>query len=198
MRYFRLRHTGCIRIGIMRKIIAFVASGLGLAALVAGCGSRHGVQVTLATTSSFATTGGNLFNCSSPAQAATARGLNHGPIVCLPEVAGGQLTTTPVIVKQSLGCGDGHGAIVTVTCAGTGNGDDVAVTVSIGIGSSCDAKNASVSDEQTFTFADLAPQASQSTPLASCADFEDFCTPTNSCDFNAFQADITVTNTLAD
>jgi len=197
MRYFQRRHAGCIRIGIMRKTIALLVSGLGLASVIAGCGSQRAVQVTLGTSSSFSTTGGNLFNCASPAQAATARALGHGPIACQPESVSGKLTTTPVTVKQSLGCGDGHGAIVTVTCAGTGNGDDVAVTVSVAIGSSCDV-NASLVDEQSFAFADLAPQASQTTQLASCADFEDFCTPTNACDFNAFQADVTVTNTLAE
>jgi hypothetical protein len=182
----------------MRKTIALLLSGLGLASLVAGCGSQHVVQVTLSSTSSFATTGGNLFNCSSPAQAATIRSLDRGPIYCEPQIIAGQYTTKPVVVKQSLGCGDGHGAIITVTCAGTGNGgDDVAVTVSIGLGSSCDAKNATLTDEQAFTIADVAPQATQTAPLASCADFDDFCTPTNACEFNAFEADITVTNLLA-
>ena len=56
---------------------------------------------------------------------------------------------------------------------------------------------ASLVDEQVFAFADLAPRATQTTQLASCADFDDLCTPTNACDFNAFQADVTVTNTLA-
>ena len=180
----------------MRKTIAFVVSGLGLAALVGGCGSSHAVQVTLDSTSSFATTGGNLFNCSSPAQPATARALQHGPIGCEPERVNGVFTTTPVIVKQSLGCGDGHGAIMTVTCAGTGNGDDVAVTVSIGVGSSCDAKNASTVDDQTITVADLAPQGSQTGQLQSCGAFEDFCTPTDACAFNAFSASVTITNTF--
>jgi hypothetical protein len=180
----------------MRKTITFLISGFGFAFLAGGCGSQHAVQVTLSSTSSFATTGGNLFNCASPAQPAQIRSLGRGPITCQPEVASGKLTTTPVIVKESLGCGDGHGAIVTVTCAGTGNGDDVAVTVSVAIGSSCDVKNATLADEQAFTIADLAPQGSQTAPLASCADFEDFCTPTNACEFNAFQADVTVTNTL--
>jgi hypothetical protein len=180
----------------MHKTIALLISGLGLASLVLGCGSQHAVQVTIASTSTFATTGGNLFNCSSPAQPATPRGLSHGPITCEPEMVGGKFTTTPVTVIASLGCGDGHGAFATVTCAGTGNGDDVAVTVSVALGSSCDAKNATLADEQAFTFADLAPQASQSTQLASCAGFDSICTPTNACDFNALQADITVTNTL--
>ncbi|HEX4516365.1 MAG TPA: hypothetical protein VH054_22610 [Polyangiaceae bacterium] len=182
----------------MRKTIAFVVSGLGLASVLAGCGSQRAVHVTLSSTSSFATTGGNLFNCSDPAQAATPRALSGGSITCEPEVVSGKFTTTPVIVKQSLGCGDGHGAIMTVTCAGTGNGDDVAVTVSVAIGSSCDASNANLVDEQPFTFADIAPQGSQTTQLAACADFDDFCTPTNTCEFNAFQADVTVTNTLRD
>lgn len=181
----------------MRKTIAALVSGLGLASVIAGCGSQHAVQVTLSSTSSFATTGGNLFNCSSPAQGATAHALGHGPISCEPEIIAGKFTTKPVIVKQSLGCGDGHGAIMTVTCAGTGNGDDIAVTVSVAIGSSCDATKASLVDEQAFTIADLAPLASQTAQLASCADFDDFCTPTNACEFNAFQADVTVTNTLA-
>jgi len=182
----------------MRKTIAFVVSGFALASTVAGCGSRHAVEVTLSTTSSFVTTGGNLFNCSSPAEPATPRSLGHGPIACTPEVAGGKFTTTPVIVRESLGCGDGHGAIVTVTCAGTGSGDDVVVTVSVAIGSSCDVKDAKLVDEQMVTFADVAPQGTQSVELPpSCADFSDFCTPNDACDFNAFRADVTVTNTLA-
>lgn len=182
----------------MRKTIALLVSGLGLASLVGGCGSQRAVEVTLSSSSSFATTGGNLFNCSSPAQAATPHALGGGVIACEPEVVSGKFTTTPVIVKKSLGCGDGHGAIVTVTCAGTGTGDDVAVTVSVALGSSCDASKATLIDEQAFTFTDLAPLASQTTQLASCADFDDFCTPSNACEFNAFQADITVTNTLRD
>ena len=183
----------------MRKITALVVSGLGLASIALGCGSpQRAVQVSFASTSSFVTTGGNLFNCSSPAQPATPRSLSHSPIACQPETVGGRFTTTPVIVRESLGCGDGHGAIATVTCAGTGTGDDVTVTVSIAIGSSCDVKNATLADEQSFTIPDLAPQGSQTAPLASCADFEDFCTPSNSCDFNAFQADVTVTNTLTE
>jgi hypothetical protein len=180
----------------MRKTIALLVSGLGLASVIAGCGSQRVVQVTLSTTSSFATTGGNLFNCSSPAEPATVRALGHGPIGCQPEVVSGKFTTTPVIVRESLGCGDGHGAIVTVTCAGTGNGDDVAVTVSVAIGSSCDVKSATLVDEQAFTIADLAPQGSQTAPLASCASFDDFCTPANACEFNALQTEVTVTNLL--
>jgi hypothetical protein len=179
----------------MHKTIAALVSGLGLACVMAGCGSQHGVEVTLSTTSSFATTGGNLFNCASPAQAATQRSLGHGPIICQPEVVAGKFTTTPVTVKQSLGCGDGHGAIVTVTCAGTGNGDDVTANVSIAVGSSCDANSATLVDEKSFSGM-FTPHSSSSTQLASCASFEDFCTPTNACDFNAFQADVTVENTL--
>ncbi len=181
----------------MRKTIVLLVSGFGLASILAGCGSQRAVQVTLSSTSSFATTGGNLFNCSEPAQAAVPRALGGGPIACEPEVVGGKFTTTPIIVKQSLGCGDGHGAIVTVTCAGTGNGDDVAVTVSVALGSSCDASNASLIDEQAFT-AELSPRASQTAQLASCGAFDDYCTPSNECDFNVFQADLVVTNTLLD
>ena len=171
--------------------------GLGLSAVISGCGARHGIEVTLASTSSFSTTGGNLFNCSSPAQPATQRALGEGPIVCEPNEANGVFTPTPVTVVESLGCGDGHGALVTVTCAGTGTGHHVTVTVTVAIGSSCDVKTASSADPQTLTFQDVAPLAMQTTSLASCADFDDLCTPTNACDFNAFQADITVTNTLA-
>jgi hypothetical protein len=166
-----------------------------VAAIASGCGSPHAVEVTLATTSSFATTGGNLFNCSSPAQPATRRSLSH-TVECEPEVVNGAFTTTPVTVMESMGCGDGHGALMTVTCAGTGTGNDVTVTVSVSIGSTCDVKKAVPNDEHTFVFQDVAPADTQTTSLAACADFEDFCTPTNACDFNAFKADISVTNTL--
>jgi hypothetical protein len=179
----------------MRNVLLVGASGLLTAAIASGCGSPHAVEVTLATTSSFATTGGNLFNCSSPAQPATPRALTH-TVQCEPAVVNGAFTTTPVTVTQSMGCGDGHAAIMTVTCAGTGTGNDVTVTVSVSIGSTCDAKNAATLDEHAFVFQDVAPADTQTTSLASCADFDNACTPTNVCEFNAFKADISVTNTL--
>ena len=167
--------------------------------LLAGCSSPEIVVVHLSQ-SSFGTTGGNLFNCSTPAFPSNENGVAVDDIVCNPtRSADGSFSTTPVTVNQLMGCGDGHGALVTVTCAGTGNGTDVAVSVTLSITESCGNTSASTpegDDPATFAFADVAPGASASSPgaLESCAVFENLCGSSDACAFNDWSAAISVTN----
>ncbi len=164
-----------------------------------GCSSPEIVVVHLSQTS-FGTTGGNLFNCSTPAFPSDENGVVAEDIVCNPtRSADGTLSTTPVTVNQQMGCGDGHGALVTVTCAGTGSGDDVAVLVTLSITNSCGNTNASTEpgdDPQTFAFADIAPGANAASPgaLESCSVFGNLCGTSNACAFNDWSAAISVTN----
>jgi hypothetical protein len=82
-----------------------------------------------------------------------------------------------------------------VTCAGTGTGFDVTVTVGVSIAASCSSSPSVGSDPQTFVFQDVAPGATLVSPtLASCAVFDNLCPSSNDCAFNAFNADISVTN----
>jgi hypothetical protein len=167
----------------------------GAVAIASGCGSHHTVEVTLQN-ASFGTTGGNLFNCTTPDRPANVQSVSRGPIVCEPERASdGTFTTTPVTILEQMSCGDGHGAIVSVTCAGTGTGYDVTVTVGVSISASC-GSNASVgADPQTFVFQDVAPGTTLVSPtLASCAVFDNLCPTSNDCAFNAWSADISITN----
>jgi hypothetical protein len=171
--------------------------GVGLVvmgAVASGCGSSHVVEVTLSS-ASFATSGGNLFNCSTPAGPANRDGVSTGVIGCNPiRNADGTYSTTPVTVTEQVGCGDGHGAMVTVTCAGTGNGHDVTGSVTLSISASCGSQEVG-DDPQTFVFQDIAATASQTGPaMASCSAFGDLCSPTDTCAFNSFQAGVTVTN----
>lgn len=154
------------------------------------------VEVSLSS-ASFATTGGNLFNCGSPAQAATETSVARGGLACDPGRApDGSLATKPVTVTEIVGCGDGQGALVTITCAGTGDGDHVTGSVTLAITPSC-SSDASAADPQTFVFQDVAPGATVTTPgaLESCAVFDNVCSPSDTCAFNSFAADISVTNT---
>ena len=68
------------------------------------CGPPPVVEVSL-TTASFATTGGNLFNCSTPAFAATAQALDKSTIGCSPtRNSDGTYSTTPVTVTTQVYC----------------------------------------------------------------------------------------------
>ncbi len=149
---------------------------------------------------SFATTGGNLFNCGSPAQPATPRALATS-IDCEPLlVADGTYATTPVTVTRQMGCGDGNGALVTVVCQGSGNGKNVSGSVTISVASSCSTDSKTTAQDgaspMTFAFQDVAPGAVQTSPaLDSCASFSSFCPSSNDCAFNSFAATLSVTNT---
>lgn len=176
-----------------------MASGLGVVALVASsaCSAKAppAVEVTLSN-AVFGTTGGNLFNCGSPAYPATSQAVSSNLIACDPGRApDGTLSATPVTVTSIVGCGDGQGALVTVTCAGTGVGNLATGTVSIAITPSCSSTD-SAGDPQSFSFQDLAPGATQSSPssLDSCVVFSNLCGTSDPCAFNSFAADISVTN----
>lgn len=175
----------------MRKLACLVVCG----AIAPACGAHHTVEVTLSS-GSFGTTGGNLFNCSTPSQPANVHAPERGPIYCEPERASdGTFTTTPVTVTEQVACNDGHGAVVSVTCMGTGTGQDVAVTVSVSIAATCESSPSVGSDPQSFAFQDVAPGMTLASPtLASCAVFDNLCPTSNACAFNEFQAEISVTN----
>jgi hypothetical protein len=179
----------------MRKLVMCAGVVVGLVA-IAACAEAPVVVVRLSG-ASFGTTGGNLFNCGSPAEPSDANGLSGDEIVCNPErAADGSFSTTPVTVKTQMGCGDGHGALVGVTCAGTGNGTDVTATVTLSITTSCNDKEDVGASPSTFAVADLAPGAASSSPgpLESCAVFDDLCGSSNACAFNDWNATISVTN----
>lgn len=180
----------------MRKLacVGVVLSGIVVIAAMTACAAPHGVEVRL-TNPDFGTTGGNLFNCSTPDFPADTHAVAGGAITCVPTSNGATLSTTPVVVSEQMACGDGHGALVTVSCAGTGTGEDVTATVTISITASCDDHQPG-SDPSGFTFADVAPGDTQSSPsaLSSCAVFDNICPSTNDCAFNAFSATVSVTN----
>ena len=168
----------------------------GLVAWVAGCGSTEPAKVSLSSWS-FSTSGSNLFNCSTPAQAADRNGIQT-ELGCQPNRnADGTFATTPVVVSTQVGCGDGHGAVVTISCAGTGTGRDITGSVTLSITADCGSQTVGAG-AATFAFQDIPPGGSQtSTPLAACGAFADFCTVTDACAFNEFAATVTVTNTAA-
>jgi len=175
-----------------------VGCSLLVGALLAACSAKPPAAVQVALNGAqFGTTGGNLFNCGSPAEPATFHSLSPTVIACDPgRAADGTLATQPATNTQIIGCGDGQGAVVTVTCAGTGVGNEVTGTVTIAIAPSCSSTDQQ-SDPQTFAFQNVAPGASQSSAatLESCAVFDNLCNPSNACAFNSFAADISVTNT---
>jgi hypothetical protein len=174
-------------------------SALGVVAVigssVVGCGSTEAVVVTLSDWS-FGTSGGNLFNCSTPAAPANRNGLSSTQVGCQPTLnSDGSYATTPVVVSEQLGCGDGHGAVVTVTCAGSGTGKSVVGTVALSISASCGSSDMGGATAG-FQFQDLGPGTTQTSPapVSSCAVFDDLCNASDACAFNDFTATVTVEN----
>lgn len=180
----------------MRKVACVGVVGGFLTAICSACAvSPPAVQVTL-NDPVFGTSGGNLFNCTTPDKPANNNAVTPTTLGCEPNRnPDGTFTTTPVTVSQKVGCGDGHGAWVLVTCQGTGNGRDVSGTVSITLTDSCsDVKTAT--NQQSFAFQDVAPGAAQTSPeLDSCSVFGNLCGTSQPCAFNSFGSAVTVTNT---
>ena len=181
----------------MRRIVSVGVVGGAMMAVCAACAaSPPAVRVTLAD-ASFGTSGGNLFNCTTPDRPANAHSVTPTTLGCEPDRnPDGTFTTQPVTVSQQVGCGDGHGALVTITCAGTGNGQAVSGTVSIALTGSCNDATTAV-DVQAFAFQNVAPGQTQSSPadLQSCSVFGNLCGSSNDCAFNSFASGVTVENT---
>ncbi len=177
------------------RMFVLLGAALVVVPIAMGCGTSHAVEVRLVSPS-YGTTGGNLFNCTTPDFPADQTTVDESVIACTPQPgANGTLSTTPVLVLAQVACSDGHGAVVTVSCAGTGTGHDITTTVTLSITPSCGSHDPG-SDPQSFTFADVAPADTQATPatLSSCAVFDNICPTTNECAFNAFSATVSVTN----
>jgi|SRR5579871_4433289 len=178
----------------MRWERAALAAGL-LGALSAGCQSAPLMTLTFPS-AAFATSGANVFNCNTPAQPATTRGLSLGGIRCDPTRVGTDFSGTPVTDVYQLGCGDGHAATLFVSCwAGDGGAGAFAGTVFLGINPTCDPSDGGEpSNASGFVFDALEPGASVTQSLTSCAAFGDFCTANDPCAFNSLSASVTVTN----
>ncbi len=175
------------------KLFAIGVMAVGVF-LVTGCATRDAIRVTISN-ASLDTSGGNLFNCTTPAFPAHHQALSTTQIGCEPQPDGnGGYSTKPVVVWQQIGCDDGHGALVTVTCAGSGNGKTVVGTVTLSVTASCNDSTAGT-DAAEFPYQDLAPAATQtSSSLSSCADFDDLCPTSNPCAYNAFSGTVAVAN----
>jgi hypothetical protein len=164
--------------------------------LLAACssGPARVVQVTLSG-ATFATTGGNLFNCGSPAQPATPQLLGDQTISCFLAANGDGYTSAPSTSWQVMGCGDGNAAVVQVSCSGAPGSRDVSGTVTIAVASTCKAQELPAGAGTPFAFTALAPGAQQSSSsLSACADPNDMCTSSDACAFNQFTATVTVQN----
>lgn len=180
----------------MRQVARIAVCGVFLGVVGSACSvSTAAVQVRL-NTPAFGTTGGNLFNCSTPDQPANRHALTTDTVGCQPnQNPDGSFTTTPITVTKQVGCGDGHGALVVVTCAGTGTGTEVSGTVTLSLTSGCSDTTIGA-DPQAFAFQNLAPGDVQTSPapLDSCSVFGNLCGTSNACAFNSFAAQIAVTN----
>jgi hypothetical protein len=155
---------------------------------------------------SFVTSGGNLFNCETPAQPATEQsiiGLNaNGQLVisCIPDRnPDGTLSQNAKTTQQQVSSGNGHGALVVVTCSGTGLPGNVALNGSVTLDIEQNAGSGQVDttggNEETFSFTNLVPGLPQTTSgFQSCDVFSDACATGMQCLFNAFTADISVAN----
>jgi hypothetical protein len=165
--------------------------------LGAGCFPPPSATITLSGLS-FGTTGGNLFNCGSPAQPANNQSISNedssGNIVvtCTPTPgSNGTFSTTPVTPFQGeVSCGDGHGAFISISCNGTGNPNDISIngSVTFSIENSC-GSGIDSSNANTFPFTGLLPGAAQSSfGLASCDRFSNACATGMPCNFNDFSA----------
>jgi hypothetical protein len=179
-----------------RELVGVAAS---VAFLCGACHSSPLVTVTLSN-ASFATTGGNLFNCTSPEQPADAQSLSTSGIDCNPaQMSKDVYSQTPVSSTYQLGCGDGNAAVLVVSCgaADGGNADAFSGTVALGINPDCSPTDGGLPENaQVFAFGALAPGASQSQSLSSCANYGNFCPTSNPCVFNVLNATVTVTNAL--
>jgi hypothetical protein len=168
---------------------------IAAAGFISACRAPDVVQVTL-TTSSFATSGGNLFNCTTPERPADSQTVNGSGIGCTPSRnADGTFSATPVTVTDQVGCSDGHGAVITVSCAGIPGSADVTGSVTLSLSPSCDQKSEEdASNGDVLTFPDLASGAAQAGSLQACGVFGNICPTSNACAFNAFSATLTVTH----
>ncbi len=157
---------------------------LPLALGLAACGPRPSLVVTLSD-ATFATTGGNLFNCTAPAFPPDKWTPSNGPIDCTP----GSTTTesSPVIVSQQVACGDGHGALVVVSCFADGAGA-LAGSVELSITSSCGDHTSNAGNVQSFSFSGVTGSGTQTHSLQACDTFTNFCPSGNACGFNQFGA----------
>ncbi len=146
----------------------------------------------------FATSGSNLFNCTTPAFPANGHGVSTGEIDCSPtRNHDGTYSTTPVIMTQEVGCGDGHGAAIIVTCAGIAGSTDITGSAELVLAPSCNkTSETGATNGEVLTFSDLASGASQSMSLQSCGVFGNFCGSSNECAFNSFSATLTVTHVV--
>jgi hypothetical protein len=175
------------------------------------------VEVVLSD-AAFATTGVNLFNCSTPAQPPSPTSVSATPVVCNPLPEGSGYSTTPVVVDQVVGYGNESAAVVQVTCSGTPASHDVSGSVLLAITSTVPGSCAAAIPDgglvpplpgpdggavlesdggvgPAFDFDFVVPSGTtMSRPLGACAAFTNFCTPTNVCDFNAFSATVTLSN----
>jgi hypothetical protein len=161
------------------------------AAALTACGpSGPSLELTVSS-GVFATTGGNLFNCTSPTFPPNRHTLRNDKIVCTPKH--GSQASEVITVTDELACGDGHGALVVVTCT-TDAAGNIDGSVSISITSSCGDKTPA-SNADAFTFSGLALGSMQSQSVASCAAFTNFCPSGDGCGFNQFNgtANLSVT-----
>jgi hypothetical protein len=160
------------------------------------CGSPSPITISLSN-ASYATTGFNLFNCGSPAQPAVPRGLSTGGIECDPAmVANG--VYAPATATYGLACDDDNAAVLVVSCAASdgGSGNTLSGFVALGINPNCSPTDGGLPmHAQVFEFS-LAPGASQSQTMRSCANFDDVCPSNDPCAFNALSAQVQVTNSL--
>jgi hypothetical protein len=169
---------------------AKLCSLFALGAIACGSGSSGAVTVTLSNTT-FGTTGGNLYNCGSPARPSNIHSVNGSFGCSLSQNADGSYSTTPVTETKRLGCSDGHGAWLVMTCAGTGAPHEVSGSVTLDLTSSCDAPSMAGGD--MLTFDKVAPGTPQMKGLQDCAVFSSFCPSSNACAFNQLKADVSVT-----
>lgn len=169
-----------------------VCALLAVAATVLACSSGPSGPVTVTlSNSTFGTTGGNLYNCGSPARPSKTYNVN-GTYGCgIGRNADGSFATSPVTETKKLGCSDGHGAWLVITCAGTGSPNEVTGTVTLDLSSNCDAP--SMGGGQMMTFEKLTTGAPKSQHVQDCAVFSSFCPSSNACAFNQLAADVQVT-----
>ena len=159
-------------------VLAFVACGPPPPAL----------EVSLSN-DSFATSGGNLFNCTSPEFPPDKQALSAKTLECTPPEKNGAFTGASETVSLQYGCGDGHGALIIATCRGDGSGA-MSGSVELVLTPDCGMTTADGGVEQVFGFTGLTAGATQSEATQACAAFTNFCPVDNPCAFNQFSATI--------